>query len=140
MEIWKMKWAEEVKCPSRWTIKYLLEPVDQDRLLSGVYDTLFGTRLQDVDSAMAGALASILGPVTITLCDAVPLPPTSPPASSDPLSPIDVNPPLSPRSLDDFDCVMLGDYSDEGEEDDEFLDFGGGVIFSHVDAQWLEKD
>jgi hypothetical protein len=137
MEIWKMKWAEEVKHPSCWIIKYPLEPVNQDCLLSAVYDALFGSGLQDVDSAMVGALAGILGPATITLCDAVPLPPTFPSVPSDSPSPTDANPPLSPRSLDDFDCVMLQDYS---EEEEDLLDFSVPITFGHMDLKKVKKD
>ncbi|KAF9521040.1 hypothetical protein BS47DRAFT_1356995 [Hydnum rufescens UP504] len=128
MEIWKMRWAEEVKHPSRW-----------DSLLSTVYSALFGSGLRDVDSAMAGALADVLGPVTITLCDAVPLAPiSSTSVASTPASPAEANVTTPSRSLDDFDRAMLGVESEE-EQEDKFLDFGLGFIAGNMDVHRIDK-
>ncbi|KAF9506306.1 hypothetical protein BS47DRAFT_1367454 [Hydnum rufescens UP504] len=114
MEIWKMRWAEEVKHPSRW-----------DGLLSTVYSALFGSGLRDVDSAMAGALADILGPVTITLCDVVPLPPiSSTSVASTPASPAEAN---------------VTTPSSEEEQEDKFLDFGLGFIAGNMDVHRIDK-
>ncbi|KAF9503971.1 hypothetical protein BS47DRAFT_1369146 [Hydnum rufescens UP504] len=139
MEIWKMRQAEEVKHPSCWSVKYPLELADRDGLLLTVYSALFGSGLQDVDSAMAGALADVLGPVTITLCDAVLLPPiSSTSVASAPASPTEANVTTPSRSLDDFDCAMLGVESEE-EQEDKFLDFGLGFIAGNMDVHRIDK-
>ncbi|KAF9502790.1 hypothetical protein BS47DRAFT_1370013 [Hydnum rufescens UP504] len=115
----KMRQAEEVKHPS--------------------HCALFGSGLQDVDSAMAGALADILGPVTITLCDAVLLPPiSSTSVASTPASPTEANVATPSRSLDDFDHAMLGVESEE-EQEDMFLDFGLGFIAGNMDVHRIDK-
>ncbi|KAF9506520.1 hypothetical protein BS47DRAFT_1367306 [Hydnum rufescens UP504] len=89
--------------------------------------------------AMAGALADVLGPVTITLCDAVPLPPiSSTSVASTPASPTEANVATPSRSLDDFNRAMLGVESEE-EQEDKFLDFGLGFIAGNMDVHRIDK-
>ncbi|KAF9514336.1 hypothetical protein BS47DRAFT_1361843 [Hydnum rufescens UP504] len=88
---------------------------------------------------MAGALADVLGPVTITLCDVVLLPPiSSTSVASTPASPAEANVATPSRSLDDFDCAMLGVESEE-EQEDKFLDFGLGFIAGNMDVHRIDK-
>ena len=128
-----MKPAKEVKHPSRWSVKYPLDPVNQDQLLKTVYNALFGSDLRDVDSAMVGALADVLGPSTITLRDAVPLPPISPvsptPTPTPSPSPTSFNVALPSGPPDAYDREMLGlDDDSDASDPNEFLDFGKGFL------------
>jgi hypothetical protein len=142
MEIWKMTRAGEVRRPSRWSVKYPLDPAGQDHLLSTVYSALFDAGYRDVDTEMAGALAGVLGPATITVRDTVPLPPISPPpVPPTPRSPTPVNAPVPLEQLTDFDRQFLGfdPNSDEEDDENEFLDFGTGIISGNMDANKLDK-
>ena len=88
---------------------------------------------------MAGAMADILGPATITLCAVVLLPPISPPSvPSAPASPTEANVATPSRPLDDFNHRMLGLESEE-EDGDEFLDFGLGFIAGNMDIHRMDK-
>ncbi|KAF9507989.1 hypothetical protein BS47DRAFT_1398193 [Hydnum rufescens UP504] len=74
LEIWRMRPVAEVKRPSPWIIKFPIGRGDESQQSRALYNDLFESCLRDVDSHMAGALARVLGPGTITLRDTVPLP------------------------------------------------------------------
>ena len=130
-EIWRMQQATVVKWPSAWYIKYPLELQDRS---GKVYDALFGDGLQDVDSAMAGTLAHVLGPATITLRDTVPLPPSaplpSPPQSPDTGLGADMSGIMAPQTFADF-----GDNVHHfGLNDDDFDDDGRSEVADEWDS------
>jgi hypothetical protein len=113
VQIWKMTLADEDKCPSQWSIKYPLDNDNGHALLKTIYNALFGSGLRDMDSAMAGILANVLGPATITLCDSVPLPPITPPVPS--VNNSDPPPPNDDATVEE-NYLELDDEDDCGAE------------------------
>jgi len=86
--IWLMKKAENVIRPSPWYVK--ANPVAPDNTLDEVYVALFGDAgPREVDSVMAGSLARVLGPASISSILTVPRPtPPPPPPLTPPYSPL----------------------------------------------------
>jgi hypothetical protein len=127
VEIWKMKRAPEVKHPSPWHIRALPSVHEQvDVHLQTVYKVLFKFGLQDVDSAMAGALCNVLGPDSVSLRDVVPRPPLAsstppPPDTIDADVDVDVGTGIDPANLPPEASGIDDFLSDEESEDEDAL-------------------
>ncbi|KAF9511273.1 hypothetical protein BS47DRAFT_1363975 [Hydnum rufescens UP504] len=118
LEIWRMRPVAEVKRPSPWIIKFPIGRGDESQQSRALYNDLFESCLQDVDSHMAGALAHVLGPGTITLCDTVPLPCAallSPPRDPTPQPTL----PTGSMDLNLVDAVMPDFNADPSSSDEE---------------------
>ncbi|KAF9504620.1 hypothetical protein BS47DRAFT_1401228 [Hydnum rufescens UP504] len=118
LEIWRMRPVAEVKRPSPWIIKFPIGQGDESQQSRALYNDLFESCLRDVDSHMAGALARVLGPGTITLRDTVPLPRAaslSPPRDPTPQPTL----PTGSMDLNLVDAVMPDFNADPSSSDEE---------------------
>ncbi|KAF9509251.1 hypothetical protein BS47DRAFT_1397041 [Hydnum rufescens UP504] len=118
LEIWRMRPVAEVKRPSPWIIKFPIGRGDESQQSRALYNDLFESCLRDVDSHMAGALARVLGPGTITLRDTVPLPRAaslSPPRDPTPQPTL----PTGSMDLNLVDAVMPDFNADPSSSDEE---------------------